>query len=66
MASIVRSLGPLLAHALKVLPRLNSMKALCCMSFLGKSSSEILVAGCQNVMFKIDIEQGRITEEVRE
>ena len=36
------------------------------MSFLGKSSSEIIVAGCQNVMFKIDIEQGRIIEEVGE
>ena len=36
------------------------------MSFLGLSRSEILVAGCQNVMFKIDVELGRITEEVRE
>ena len=36
------------------------------MSFLGKSSSEIIVAGCQNVMFKVDIEQGRIIEEVGE
>ena len=65
MASIVRLLGPLLTQVLKVLRRLDSMKALCCMSFLGKSSSEILVAGCQNIMFKIDIEQGRITQEVR-
>lgn len=66
MASIVRFLGSLLAHVLKLLSSIDSMKALCCMSFLGKSSPEILVAGCQNVMFKIDIEQGRITEEVRE
>ena len=66
MASIVRFLRLLLAHVLKWLSSIDSMKALCCMSFLGKSSSEILVAGCQNVMFKIDIEQGRITEEVRE
>lgn len=35
------------------------------MTFLGKSSSEILVAGCQNIMFKIDVEHGRILEEVR-
>ena len=66
MASIVRFLASLFAHVLKLLSSIDSMKALCCMSFLGKSSSEILVAGCQNVMFKIDIEQGRITEEVRE
>ena len=66
MASIVRFLASSLAHVLKLQSSIGSMKALCCMSFLGKSSSEILVAGCQNVMFKIDIEQGRITEEVRE
>lgn len=35
------------------------------MTFLGKSNSEILVAGCQNAMFKIDIERGHIIEEVR-
>ena len=35
------------------------------MTFLGKSNSEILVAGSQNVMFKIDVERGRIIEKVR-
>lgn len=35
-----------------------------CMSFLGKDNSEILVAGCQNTMFKIDVEKGRVLEEV--
>ena len=34
------------------------------MSFTSKGTSEILVAGCQEVMFKIDVEKGRITEEV--
>ena len=48
-----------------VLLSLDSMKALCCMTFLGKSSSEIIVAGCQNIMFKIDVEHGHILEEVR-
>ena len=34
------------------------------MSFLGKASPEIVVAGCQNTMFRIDAEQGLINEEV--
>ena len=40
------------------------MIALCCMCFLGKDSSVVLVAGRQNVMFKIDVEKGQILEEV--
>ena len=40
------------------------MKDLRCMSFTSKGTSEILVAGCQEVMFKIDVEKGRIIEEV--
>lgn len=42
------------------------MVNLCCMSFLGKeNSSEIVVAGCQSIMYKIDIEKGHVTEEVK-
>jgi len=41
------------------------MKDLRCMSFTSKGTSEILVAGCQDVMFKIDVEKGRIIEEVQ-
>ncbi|MCJ1423563.1 poly(A)-specific ribonuclease [Sticta canariensis] len=41
-----------------------SMTNLCCMSFLGKESSEILVAGCQNIMYKIDVERGQVMQEI--
>ena len=41
------------------------MKDLQCMSFVNKNNSEILVAGCQNTMFKIDIEKGIVVQEVR-
>lgn len=34
------------------------------MSFLGKDSSEILVAGCQSTMYKIDVEKGIVLQEV--
>lgn len=40
------------------------MTNLCCMSFLGKDNSEILVAGIQNTMYKIDVERGQVTQEV--
>ncbi len=45
--------------------RHENMKDLRCMSFTSKGTSEILVAGCQDVMFKIDVEKGRIIEEVQ-
>lgn len=41
------------------------MTDLQCMSFLGKDNSEILVAGCQSVMYKIDIDKGVIVQQVR-
>ena len=38
---------------------------LSCMSFLGKDGShQILVGGCQKVMFKIDVDDGSIVERV--
>ena len=40
------------------------MKDLCCISFLGKGNGELLVAGRQDDIYKIDIEQGRVTEKV--
>ncbi|KAI4200031.1 MAG: hypothetical protein LQ346_002462 [Caloplaca aetnensis] len=40
------------------------MTDLRCMSFLGKTSSEILVAGCQRVMYKIDVDKGLLSQEV--
>ena len=45
--------------------REDSMRNLCCMSFLGKESCEILVAGCQSVMYKIDVERGKVIQEVK-
>ena len=40
------------------------MKDLCCISFLGKGNGELLVAGRQDDIYKIDIEQGRVIEKV--
>ena len=34
------------------------------MSYLGKDNATIVVAGCQGVMLKIDIEKGRVVQEV--
>lgn len=36
------------------------------MSFTSKSANEVLVAGQQDTMFKIDLEKGAIIETVRE
>jgi len=35
-----------------------------CMSFTSKGTHEVLVAGCQDSMFKIDVENGTISETV--
>ena len=40
------------------------MVHLSCMSFLCKDNSHILVAGCQKVMFKVDVQQGSIVEKM--
>jgi PAB-dependent poly(A)-specific ribonuclease subunit 2 len=36
-----------------------------CMSFTSKDATELLVAGTQSLMFKVDVERGVITEIVR-
>jgi PAB-dependent poly(A)-specific ribonuclease subunit 2 len=41
-------------------------KDLKCMNFTSKGTREILVAGCQDRMFKVDVEKGAITETVGE
>lgn len=43
----------------------ESMTDLRCMSFTSKGSNEILVAGCQSQMYKIDVYKGVITSTVR-
>ncbi|KAI4159216.1 MAG: hypothetical protein LQ342_006736 [Letrouitia transgressa] len=35
-----------------------------CIGFLDKDNSQILVAGCQSVMYKIDVERGQIIQEM--
>jgi hypothetical protein len=40
-------------------------KELRCMNFTSKGTREILVAGCQDKMFKVDVEKGTIVETVR-
>lgn len=42
----------------------NAMRKLCCMTFVRKDSPFILVAGCQRTMYKIDVEKGRVVEEI--
>ena len=44
--------------------RSNEFKDLKCMNFTSKGTREILVAGCQDRMFKVDVEKGVITETV--
>ena len=41
------------------------MQELCCMCFLGRGNEEILVAGRQDRMYKVDVMSGRVVEEVR-
>ena len=36
-----------------------------CMSYTSKGTHELLVAGGQRTMFKIDVEKGEITQTVR-
>lgn len=41
-----------------------SMKALQCMCFVDKDTSEILVAGCQSDMYKIDVDRGIVIKQI--
>jgi PAB-dependent poly(A)-specific ribonuclease subunit 2 len=45
--------------------RHNDFKDLRCMNFTSKGTREILVAGCQEQMFKVDVEKGTVTDTVR-
>ncbi|GME24592.1 PAB-dependent poly(A)-specific ribonuclease subunit PAN2 [Neofusicoccum parvum] len=40
----------------------DAFKDLRCMSFTSKGVHEVLVAGCQDTMFRIDVEKGTLTE----
>ena len=46
--------------------RSNDFKDLKCMNFTSKGTREILVAGCQDRMFKVDVDKGAITETASE
>jgi PAB-dependent poly(A)-specific ribonuclease subunit 2 len=41
---------------------LPDMENLRCMSFTGKGTDEIVVAGCQKQLYRIDVEKGTVTE----
>ena len=41
------------------------MRDLQSVTFINKDNSEILVAGCQDTMFKIDVEKGTVVQEVK-
>jgi hypothetical protein len=45
--------------------RHEGFKDLRCMSFTAKGDREILVAGVQDHMFKVDMEKGAVSETVR-
>lgn len=49
---------------LRLCYRDNNFKDLQCMSFTSKNANEVLVAGQQDTMFKVDLEKGTITETV--
>ncbi|KZF21116.1 hypothetical protein L228DRAFT_269516 [Xylona heveae TC161] len=42
----------------------DKMIDLRCMSYTSKGTSEILVAGCQPTMFRVDVDKGKIVEEL--
>ncbi|KAG0651296.1 Poly(A)-nuclease deadenylation complex subunit 2 [Hyphodiscus hymeniophilus] len=42
----------------------DEMKDLRCMSYTSKGTSEILVAGLQDVMFSIDVDKGNVTKQI--
>lgn len=41
-----------------------TMTDLRCMSYMGKGQDQLLVAGCQNIMLRIDVAKGKVLEEV--
>jgi hypothetical protein len=49
---------------LRLSSRDTNFKDLRCMSFTSKNANEVLVAGQQDTMFKIDVEKGTIVETV--
>lgn len=51
--------GPALWHIANI-----EMKDLRCMSYTSKGTSEILVAGLQDVMFTVDVDKGTVTKQV--
>jgi hypothetical protein len=44
--------------------RHEDFKDLKCMNFTSKGTREILVAGCQDKMFKVDVDKGTVTDTV--
>lgn len=41
---------------------LDGMTDLCCMSFTTRDATELIVAGCQTQMYRIDVEKGTVTD----
>lgn len=57
---LARRTGPAIWHLTN-----TAFLELQCMSFIAKGSNELLVAGIQDQMFKIDVERGEVIETVR-
>ena len=45
--------------------RLEDFKDLRCMCSISKENTELLVAGCQDTMFRVDVEKGEVLQTVR-
>lgn len=43
----------------------ETTKNLRCTSFVGKDHGQIIAAGCQREILKIDVEKGRVIDKVR-
>ena len=41
------------------------MKSLKCMSYVGKDQAQIVAAGHQDMMFRVDVEKGTVVEKVQ-
>lgn len=64
LASILKQ-GVMMRTPMANFPRNIDFHDLRCACFIGKASMEVLLAGCQSEMFRIDLERGEILDTVR-
>jgi hypothetical protein len=64
MLGLSHGTGDRYGQLLTTARRSTEFRDLKCMNFTSKGTREILVAGCQEQMFKVDVEKGTITDTV--